>query len=159
MTSAELWIDFTSFICMISSATEQIVGAYRPIKESKNAVTSFLSLKCTQSPADYSINLLMNLSRRQILCAFGRQSGELSSSRKGCEPWDCWNWKHWKCWRSLSAQACFLLVFILFSSFTDMEGIQRDTDIRLRCNSVFDGNTPTRVPAEAEAQARTFEPL
>ena len=36
MTSAELWIDFTSFICMISSATEQIVGAYRPIKESKN---------------------------------------------------------------------------------------------------------------------------
>ena len=50
-------------------------------------------------------------------------------------------------------------VFILFSSFTDMEGIQRDTDIRLRCNSVFDGNTRTRVPAEAEAQARTFEPL
>lgn len=62
MTSVELWIDLTSVICMISSATEQILGAYQPIKESKNAVTSFLSLKCTQSPADYSINLLMNLS-------------------------------------------------------------------------------------------------
>ena len=44
---------------MISLATEQIFGAYQPIKESKNAVTSFLSVKCTQSPADYSINLLI----------------------------------------------------------------------------------------------------
>lgn len=49
-----------------------------------------------------------------------------------------------------------VLVFILFSSFTDMAGIQRDTDIRLRCNSVFDRNTPTRVPTEAKVQAWTF---
>lgn len=66
MSSAELWIDLTSLICVISSATEQILGAYRPIKESKNAVTSFLSPKYTQSPADYSINLLMNLSLDRI---------------------------------------------------------------------------------------------
>lgn len=78
MTSAALWIDLTSVICVISSATEQILGAYQPIKESKNAVTSFLSLKCTQNPADYSINLLMNLSSRQILYSFWRQGGELS---------------------------------------------------------------------------------
>lgn len=49
-----------------------------------------------------------------------------------------------------------LLVFILFSSFTDMAGIQRDTEIRLRCNSVFDRNTPTPIPTEAEVQAWTF---
>lgn len=55
-------IDLTSVISAISPATEQILGSYQPIKESKNAVTSFLSAKRTQSPADYSINLLMNLS-------------------------------------------------------------------------------------------------
>ena len=49
-----------------------------------------------------------------------------------------------------------VLVFILFSSFTDMAAIQRDTDIRLRCNSVFDRNTPTCVPTEAKVQAWTF---
>lgn len=66
MTSAKLRIDSTSLISVISLATEQIFGAYQPIKESKNAVTSFLSLKCTQSPADYSINLLMNLSTDKL---------------------------------------------------------------------------------------------
>jgi hypothetical protein len=66
MTSAELRIDLTCLIYVISLATEQILGAYRPIKESKNAVTSFLSPKCTQSPADYSINLLMNLSMDRL---------------------------------------------------------------------------------------------
>lgn len=66
MTSAKLRIDSTSLISVISLATEQIFGAYQPIKESKNAVTSFLSLKCTQSPADYSINLLMNLSTDRL---------------------------------------------------------------------------------------------
>ena len=48
------------------------------------------------------------------------------------------------------------LVFILFSSFTDMAGIQRDTEMRLRCESVFYRNTPTPVLTEAEVQARTF---
>lgn len=66
MTSAKLRIDSTSLISVISLATEQIFGAYQPIKESKNAVTSFLSLKRTQSPADYSINLLMNLSTDRL---------------------------------------------------------------------------------------------
>lgn len=79
----ELRIDFTSFICVISSATEQILAAYQPIKESKNAVTHFLSLKCIQSPADYSINLLMNLSSRQIHWAFLSRRGE---HLKGFEP-------------------------------------------------------------------------
>lgn len=50
MTSAELWIDFTSVICVISSATEQILGAYQPIKESKNAVTSFFISKTHTKP-------------------------------------------------------------------------------------------------------------
>lgn len=67
-------VDLTSVISAISPATEQIVGSYQPIKEPKNAVTSFLSAKRTQSPADYSINLLMNLSCQtdsQRLCKVG----------------------------------------------------------------------------------------
>ena len=67
-------VDLTSVISTISPATEQIVGSYQPIKEPKNAVTSFLSAKRTQSPADYSINLLMNLSCQtdsQRLCKVG----------------------------------------------------------------------------------------
>lgn len=41
MTSAELWIDLTSVICVISLATEQILGAYQPIKESKMLLPVF----------------------------------------------------------------------------------------------------------------------
>lgn len=78
-------IDLTSAISAISPATEQIVASYQPIKESKNAVTSFLSAKCTQSPADYSINLLMNLSCQtdsQSLCKVGR--GNFHLPRGSC---------------------------------------------------------------------------
>lgn len=81
MTSAEICIDFTSVIVWLA----QPQSSYAPITESKNAVTSFLSLKCTQSPADYSINLLMNLSSRQSPSPL---EGRVGNQALGLEPWE-----------------------------------------------------------------------